>query len=264
MGCISFCRMVTPPPSPVRFNARFLVVDFDLISGTLVGSGELEGLRYVGVEEALGLKVALPTRQVLNHLRPYLAMSHSRAGGAREHAGIYAAPMGYRMMPASYATHRAQIGAILASWGMAPADAERTAEVMAWADLHGIDSHGVSMLTVYHERWKAGRLNIGAAPRVVKETPVSVAIDGDGGLGHLPSRLAMDHAIAKARTIGIGVATVRNSAHFGATGILCRDGRRGGVYRPGHDQRLRPAGGANRRQRSQARHRPDCLRRPGA
>ena len=76
-GLHFLCRMVTPPPSPVRFNARFLVVDYDLISGTLVGSGELEGLRYIGVEEALGLKVALPTRQVLNHLRPYLAMSHA-------------------------------------------------------------------------------------------------------------------------------------------------------------------------------------------
>ena len=55
-------------------------------------------------------------------------------------------------MSASYEIHRAQIEAILCSWGMAKADL--TAEVMAWADLLGIDSHGISMIPVYHERWK--------------------------------------------------------------------------------------------------------------
>ncbi len=69
------CRMVTPPESPVRFNARFLMVDADCVSGTIVGSGELEGLEYFGLDDALALNVALPTRQVLNHLRRYLEMS---------------------------------------------------------------------------------------------------------------------------------------------------------------------------------------------
>ena len=69
------CRMVTPPESPVRFNARFLVVDAGHVSGTIVGSGELEGLEYFGLDDALALNVALPTRQVLNHLRRYLEMS---------------------------------------------------------------------------------------------------------------------------------------------------------------------------------------------
>ena len=121
-----------------------------------------------------------------------------------------------------YAAHLAQIVSVLASWGMPVTDAERTGEVMAWADLHGIDSHGFSMLTVYHERWRAGRLNILSVPRVLKKTPVSVLVDGDGGLGHVPSRLAMEAAIARARAIGIGVACVRNSAHFGATGFYAK------------------------------------------
>lgn len=69
------CRMVTPAESPVRFNARFLVVDAEHVAGAIVGSGELEGLEYFGLEDALALNVALPTRQVLNHLRRYLEMS---------------------------------------------------------------------------------------------------------------------------------------------------------------------------------------------
>ena len=118
-----------------------------------------------------------------------------------------------------YERHRRQIASILSAWSMRDADAERTAEVMAWADLHGIDSHGFSMLTVYDARRSEGRLNMQALPKILRETPVSALIDADGGLGYVPSRLAMESAIARAKTIGIGVVTVRNSAHFGACGF---------------------------------------------
>ena len=123
------------------------------------------------------------------------------------------------MAHASYDTHLAQIAAVLAAWAMPAGHAARTAEVMAWADLHGIDSHGISMLTIYDQRRRAGRLRMDAAPRLERETPVSALVDADGGLGHVPSRLAMETAIGKARAIGVGVVAVRNSAHFGACGF---------------------------------------------
>ena len=43
-------------------------------------------------------------------------------------------------------------------------------------------------------------------------------LDGDRGLGHVPATFAMRTAVAKARQTGIGVVSVRNSAHFGACG----------------------------------------------
>ena len=125
-------------------------------------------------------------------------------------------------MPASYADHRALLQSLLTAWGMRPDFAERTAEVMSWADLHGIDSHGVSMVPPYYERVKSGRVNMKAEPLVVKQTPVSALIDADGGLGHEPSRQAMELAIGKAQTVGIGVVSVRNSSHFGACGFYVR------------------------------------------
>ena len=69
------CRAITPPESPVRFNARFFVVDAAAVSGTLAGSGELEGLRYYGVDEALALDLARPTRAVIGLLQAWLAMT---------------------------------------------------------------------------------------------------------------------------------------------------------------------------------------------
>lgn len=125
-------------------------------------------------------------------------------------------------MSASYAAHRGQLAALLSAWGMPGDFAERTAEVMAWADLHGIDSHGISMLPNYHERHLDGRIDMAARPGVVRETPVSVLVDANRGLGHEASRQAMEAAIGKAGTAGIGVAVVRNSAHFGACGFYVR------------------------------------------
>ena len=68
-------RAVTPPDSPIRFNARFFVVTAAAVTGVLAGSGELEDLRWFAVEEALALDLARPTRAVISLLQAWLAMS---------------------------------------------------------------------------------------------------------------------------------------------------------------------------------------------
>ncbi|HJS84726.1 MAG TPA: NUDIX hydrolase [Acetobacteraceae bacterium] len=73
-GIDYICRLVTPTDSPVRFNARFLVVDAARAHGTLAGSGELEGLRFYGVDEALAFDLAEPTQLVIERLLSWLAM----------------------------------------------------------------------------------------------------------------------------------------------------------------------------------------------
>ncbi|HXA23225.1 MAG TPA: Ldh family oxidoreductase [Acetobacteraceae bacterium] len=121
-------------------------------------------------------------------------------------------------MPAPYATHRAQIKAILLAWGMPEENAKPTADILSWADLHGVDSHGMSMLPGYDRLRRSGRAKMDARPKIVKETPISALIDGSGGLGHVPAHFAMQVAIDKAKVSGMAIAAVRNSAHFGATG----------------------------------------------
>jgi len=68
------CRLVTPPWMPIRFDARFLVAPAEAFSGTLGGSGELELLRWVPLEEAFALDLAQPTRVVLDELVAWLAL----------------------------------------------------------------------------------------------------------------------------------------------------------------------------------------------
>lgn len=121
-------------------------------------------------------------------------------------------------MPAPYATHRAQLKAILLAWGMPKENADITADVLAWADLHGVDSHGISMIPGYDRLRRNGRVRMDARPNVVRETPVSALVDGGGGLGHVPAHYAMSVAIEKAGKAGMAITAVKNSAHFGATG----------------------------------------------
>ena len=123
-------------------------------------------------------------------------------------------------MPATYANHHAQLKAILRGWGMPEENAEITADVLAWSDLHGVDSHGISMIPTYDGLRRNGRARMDAQPKIVSETPVSAVVDGGGGLGHVPAHFAMSTAIAKARTVGMAAVVVRHSAHFGAAGYF--------------------------------------------
>ncbi len=74
-GLEFLCRAVTPPTNPIRFNARFLVVSAERVSGTIGGDGELDNLRYYPMEEAMALDLAIPTRRVLERLRTWLTLS---------------------------------------------------------------------------------------------------------------------------------------------------------------------------------------------
>jgi 8-oxo-dGTP pyrophosphatase MutT (NUDIX family) len=76
-GLHYLARAVTPPGLPMRFNVRFLVVEEHHVSGELGGDGELEGLRYYAMSEALALELALPTRRVLEHLQVWLTHSET-------------------------------------------------------------------------------------------------------------------------------------------------------------------------------------------
>lgn len=83
-GLDYLCRAITPEGSPIRFDARFLVVDAGAVSGTLAGSGELEDLRWYGLRQALALDLALPTRRTFERLQLWLALSPEQRRGLTE------------------------------------------------------------------------------------------------------------------------------------------------------------------------------------
>ena len=146
---------------------------------------------------------------------------------------------------------RQQIISILRAWGVSEAHAVTVAEVLSWADLHGIESHGISMLTMYDDWRKDGKLAIGVEPETLSETPVSLHLSGNGGFGHVAADLAMRVILKKARAGGLAVAAIAQSSHCGALGYYTEMAANAGLVglmttqTPG--VRVPPTGGAEAR-----------------
>ncbi len=97
-----------------------------------------------------------------------------------------------------------------------------TSDVMVETDLMGVDSHGISMLMQYDQKFREGRLQLTAHPKIEKQTPVTALVDACANLGHPVSVYGMNLAIEKAKAAGLAAVSVRNSHHFGAAGYYAR------------------------------------------
>jgi LDH2 family malate/lactate/ureidoglycolate dehydrogenase len=99
------------------------------------------------------------------------------------------------------------------------ADARRCADTLLWADLRGIDSHGVSNMTpIYVGLIRAGEINPAPVMRIVRDAPAAATLDSDRGLGLTIGPQAMALAMQKAESCGVGAVVVTNGRHFGAAG----------------------------------------------
>jgi LDH2 family malate/lactate/ureidoglycolate dehydrogenase len=112
--------------------------------------------------------------------------------------------------------------------GMPTARAETLADLLVRMDLRGIHSHGTALLGNYWDRGYVRMLDervVNPDPEldIVRETPVSVQVDGDGGLGYFPALDGTERAIEKATEQGIAVMATRNHNHFGGAGIYLQE-----------------------------------------
>jgi len=107
---------------------------------------------------------------------------------------------------------------VFLAMGCSAKDATTATKVLIAADLRGIDSHGVARLSGYVRLWEAGRINSTPNLSIVHETPSTAVVDGDAGLGLVVAPYAMQIAIDKAKQVGTGWVSVKNSNHFGIAG----------------------------------------------
>jgi LDH2 family malate/lactate/ureidoglycolate dehydrogenase len=89
-------------------------------------------------------------------------------------------------------------------------------------DLRGVFSHGTTQIATYARLMRDGRLNPRPDVRVVTETPLTLVVDGDGGLGYFPCYVGMERLVEKAKQAGLAILLTRNHGHFGAAGIYAR------------------------------------------
>ncbi len=108
---------------------------------------------------------------------------------------------------------------VLVSAGMPSADAACVADLLCWADLRGVHSHGVSRLPQYVGWLASGEMNRVPAIRTVVDLPALQVIEGDRCAGALGMHHAVDAVIERARSAGSSVALLRATTHTGAVGF---------------------------------------------
>ncbi len=114
---------------------------------------------------------------------------------------------------------KAFIATVLEHVDVAPEHARVVADVLAAADMRGIESHGVARLESYYvSRIRAGKMKAKPDYQVVRETETSVLYDAGNGLGHPVGKIAMQAVMEKARKHGAAFGAVRNSNHYGIAG----------------------------------------------
>lgn len=92
------------------------------------------------------------------------------------------------------------------------------ADVLAYSDEHGIDSHGIARLKTYFDLLKAGRINPQPEVKIIREKASVATVDGDNGLGLVVGPQCMQIAMQKAKAFGSGWISVRHTNHYGAAG----------------------------------------------
>ena len=118
---------------------------------------------------------------------------------------------------------------VFAGYGFDREESRQITEVLLDADLCGIESHGVQRLIRYHKEITGGLVEVTAKPEIVEETSVSATIEAHDAMGQLVGVQAMDLAIEKAKTAGVGMVAVRNSNHYGVAGYYTRRAARQGL-----------------------------------
>lgn len=124
---------------------------------------------------------------------------------------------------------RKQLEEVFTSWGMKKEFRSICIHQIIEADLMGIDSHGIGMLPVYENYRLQGKLIENPVVKVLTDYQAIGLIDAGHGMGHIAATMAMELAMKKAKSFGVGMTSVRHSNHYGAAGVYSNMARKNGL-----------------------------------
>lgn len=104
---------------------------------------------------------------------------------------------------------------VLQAASLGTPQAEIVSESLVFAELRGVDSHGLIRLASYLQRIESGVMELNPPITTINETPAMALVDAHNGFGQVAGTAAMTLAIEKARSSGIAAVAVKNSNHFG-------------------------------------------------
>ncbi len=102
--------------------------------------------------------------------------------------------------------------------GVPSEEAKIAANVLVLSDLRGVDTHGVIRFNPdsWYVKWlKEASMKPRPDVRIVSDSGATALVDGDNGMGMVVGHRAMEIAIQKAQSLGVGMVAVRNSRHYG-------------------------------------------------
>ena len=108
---------------------------------------------------------------------------------------------------------------VFEAYGVPREDAAICADVLLESDRHGIESHGCNRFKpIYLDRIKNGTLLPVTKIDILKETPTTVVMDANNGMGMVASYRMMEKLIEKAGEYGMAGGAICNSTHYGIAG----------------------------------------------
>lgn len=111
---------------------------------------------------------------------------------------------------------------VLVTLGARGEEVSLVADSMVYADLQGTHSFGVGALYNLIHLVRAGRVLLQGEVNIAYQSPSTATLDGGTNLGVCSATRAMQLAMEKARTTGVGMVAVRNSTNLGAASYIAR------------------------------------------
>lgn len=119
--------------------------------------------------------------------------------------------------------------AILEAAGVSREMADEWAGCLVWANLRGIDSHGVLRIPRYVELLGKKAINASPAMRLERKAGAIAVLEADLAPGPVAMARAIREAIARARDVHIGWCAARNITHAGAIGYFALQAAEAGM-----------------------------------
>jgi ureidoglycolate dehydrogenase (NAD+) len=107
--------------------------------------------------------------------------------------------------------------------------ADEWAESLVWANLRGVDSHGVLRIPIYIDRLQKKEMNPTPDIRVEMRSGAIAMLEADRAPGAVAMSRAMTEAIARAREVHVGWCAARNITHAGAVGYFALQAANAGM-----------------------------------
>jgi ureidoglycolate dehydrogenase (NAD+) len=102
--------------------------------------------------------------------------------------------------------------------GASDADADVVADGLVWANLRGVDGHGVSRLPRYLKYIDSGEIDVKVQAELIVDRAATFVIDGHHGLGPVAAMWASALAVERAKQAGVCYGLIRETTHTGAVG----------------------------------------------